>query len=44
MSQLVFGFLLAVTATFFFALNNIVIARGLKTDKIFESIFITILI
>ena len=43
MSQLLIGFFLGIIATFFFALNNIVIARGLKTEKLFEGIFVTLI-
>lgn len=43
MSEIFFGFLLSIIATIFFGLNNIFISRGLKTDKLTEGIFITLI-
>ena len=43
MTTLFIGFLLAVSAAILFAVNNILIGRGLQTDKIAEGIFITII-
>ena len=42
-SQLYSGLFLSITATTLFALNNIFVGRGLKTEKLTEGIFITLL-